>query len=72
MYMLCELVTEEHWLGMLHMSETDGRCICILMGLLNKVNAMFMEKEDIARINEKASNSFEAQYKKTSYYMGRV
>jgi hypothetical protein len=42
------------------------------MNLLNKVNTMYMEKEDIARINELASNSFEEQYKKTSYYMGRV
>ena len=46
--------------------------ILVLMGLLNKVNAMFMEKEDIAKINELASNSFEEQYKKTSYYIGRV
>ena len=46
--------------------------ILVLMGLLNKVNSMFTEKEDMARINEMATNSFEEQYKRTSYYLGRA
>lgn len=43
-----------------------------MMGLLNKVNMMFKDKEAIVKITEIAENSFEDQYKKTSYYMGRV
>jgi hypothetical protein len=46
--------------------------ILVMMGLLNKVNMMYKDKEAIVKLTEIAENSFQEQYKKTSYYMGRV